>query len=153
MSRLDALVGTFLTAQGRVLLERRLEDLDAQLRLVTHQIESGEESENDNAVHLAALLTERSALGVALRNARAVESLPEDPGSVLIGDLVQIRVGRGPVESFVVVDPVEATVDDGRISTDCPLGRALLGVPVGAEIQVVAPGGTYRCKVLRSDRP
>ena len=47
---------------------------------------------------------------------------------------------------FFVVDPLEAPVEDRRISSDSPLGRALLGRHVGEVVEVDAPGGRYRCR-------
>src|SRR5581483_8089572 len=98
------------------------------------------------------LAVEWSVLKVALEDACPVESVAEDPGAVLVGDRVQVRVGHGRVESFLVVHPLEAALDDTSVSTASPLGRAIVGNRVGADVQVRAPNGTYRCKILRSER-
>jgi transcription elongation factor GreA len=140
-----------LTAPGRTLIEARLAELDEELRALADVPWSGRAGE-ETARRREYLATERWALRAALDEARPVESIPEDPGSVLIGDRVQIRVGNGRVESFVVVHPVEAALDDTRISIASPIGRAVLGCPVGSDVQVRAPGGTYRCRILRSER-
>jgi transcription elongation GreA/GreB family factor len=140
-----------LTGPGRALIEGRVARLDEELDALADVPWTGRAGEEITRRRLY-LATERSALRAALDEARPVESIPEDPGSVLIGDRVQIRVGNGRVESFVVVHPVEAALDDTRISTASPIGRAVLGCAVGSDVQVRAPGATYRCKILRSER-
>ena len=69
-----------------------------------------------------------------------------------LGDRVAIRLDDGSEESYVVVHRVEAAVDDGRISAESPLGRALLGRHVGEAVEVAVPGGSYRCTILTASR-
>ena len=47
-----------------------------------------------------------------------------------------------------IVDPVEAYLDEERISDTAPLALALLGHSVGDECVVVAPASTWTAKVL-----
>ncbi len=45
---------------------------------------------------------------------------------------------------FQLVDPVEANIHVGKVSTDSPLGRSVLGKKVGDEIAIRAPSGEIR---------
>ena len=51
-------------------------------------------------------------------------------------------------ESYQVVGSQEADPMNGRISEDSPFGKALLGNAVGDEVQVEAPAGVLRYRIL-----
>ena len=55
-------------------------------------------------------------------------------------------------ESYEVVGSQEADPMNGRISDDSPFGKALLGRQVGDEVEVDAPAGTLRYRVLNIER-
>jgi transcription elongation factor GreA len=52
-----------------------------------------------------------------------------------------LRSDDGETESWILVRPEEANTLDGTISTDSPVGRALVGCRVGDSATVVTPGG------------
>jgi transcription elongation factor GreA len=45
------------------------------------------------------------------------------------------------VEEYRLVGPAEANPRDGKISTESPLGKALLGSKVGDKVKIHAPDG------------
>ena len=51
-------------------------------------------------------------------------------------------------ETYQVVGSQEADPMNGRISEDSPFGKALLGRAVGEEVQVEAPAGVLRYRIL-----
>ena len=53
---------------------------------------------------------------------------------------------------YLVVDPIEAPLDDVRISVESPLAQALIGRRVGEQVEVDAPAGRYRCRILTTGR-
>jgi hypothetical protein len=57
------------------------------------------------------------------------------------------------VERFRLVHPLEAFLDDERISAESPLARALLGRAIGETVSVEAPAGRYRVRILATHRP
>jgi transcription elongation factor GreA len=63
-----------------------------------------------------------------------------DDGVVRIGSRVRVR-DRDGEEEFSVVPPEEADPVDDRLSSDSPLGHALLGRHVGERVLFRAPGG------------
>ncbi len=107
---------------------------------------SADEGHARGAAELAQL---HSILGQAITTE---ELPPEQPGVVELGDEVTVEFADGETERFLLVDPVEAPLDQLRISVESPLARALLGRPVGEEVEVKAPGGRYRCRILATRR-
>ena len=98
-------------------------------------------------------VSELARLTRILGQARTTHELPpEDPGVVELGDEVVVEFAAGDTERYLVVDPIEAPLDDLRISVESPLARALLGRQVGEEVEVRAPGGRYRCRILATRR-
>jgi regulator of nucleoside diphosphate kinase len=52
-------------------------------------------------------------------------------------------------ETYTLVYPDEADINEGKLSVLAPLGRALLGARVGQVVEFDAPGGTRQLKVLK----
>jgi transcription elongation GreA/GreB family factor len=91
-----------------------------------------------------------SILGQAITTG---ELPPERPGGVVeLGDEVMVEFDAAETERFLLVDPVEAPVDDVRISVESPLAQALLGRRVGEQVEVEAPAGRYRCRIVATGR-
>jgi hypothetical protein len=63
-----------------------------------------------------------------------------------------LGLDAGETERFLLVDPVEAPLDQVRISAESPPARALLGRPVGEQVEVKALSGRYRCRILATRR-
>jgi transcription elongation GreA/GreB family factor len=98
-------------------------------------------------------VAELARLTTILGQAITTEELPpERPGVVELGDEVLVAFDAGETERFLLVDPLEAPVDDVRISVDSPLARALLGRRVGEQVEVEAPAGRYRCRIVATGR-
>lgn len=141
----------FLTQAGRQLLLDRARELRDRADALIGSLEdqAGEPwtvNERERA------LDELDRLTSALASARAVEDLPGDPRVVVLGDVVEVCLPDESVERHIIVHPVEAPVDDARISAESPLGAALLGRRVGEEVEVRAPSGSYRCTVVSAER-
>jgi transcription elongation GreA/GreB family factor len=77
---------------------------------------------------------------------------PENPGIVELGDEVAVEFATGYTQRFLVVNPIEAPLDDLNISVESPLGQALLGRRVGDQVEVDAPDGRFRCRILTTAR-
>jgi hypothetical protein len=77
---------------------------------------------------------------------------PELSGVVEFGDEVLVEFAADEVERFLLVDPVEAPLDDVRISVESPLAQAVLGRRVGEQVEVEAPAGRYRCRIIATGR-
>jgi transcription elongation factor GreA len=62
--------------------------------------------------------------------------------AVGLGSKVTLRSDDGEEESWIVVSPEEANTLDGTISTESPVGRAVLGRRAGDSATVTTPVGT-----------
>jgi transcription elongation factor GreA len=62
-------------------------------------------------------------------------------GRVIVGSRVTVHHGDGEQETYELVAPGEADVRQGRISTDSPLGAALLGRRVADVAGMHTPSG------------
>jgi transcription elongation GreA/GreB family factor len=95
----------------------------------------------------------RDELHGILGQAITTEELPpEQPGVVELGDEVTVEFAASETERFLLVDPVEAPLDQLRISVESPLAQALLSRRVGEQVEVRAPSGRYRCRILATRR-
>jgi transcription elongation factor GreA len=73
------------------------------------------------------------------------ESSAGADGRVTVGSKVQIEDEDGE-RMAVEISSV------GGVSPDSPLGRALMGASAGEEVEVVAPRGSWRAKVVSVER-
>ena len=137
-----------LTPEGQRRLAVRAAWLATELvpRLAHHQ-DGWASGEYERAVSELARLTR------ILGQARTTDELPpEDPGIVEFGGEVVVEFAAGDTERFLVVDPIEAPLDDVRISVESPLAQALVGRRVGEQVEVNAPAGRYRCRIVTTGR-
>ena len=144
-------VGLFLTPAGRERLAARLAELEALARTLLRQLADGN-ADDITAVTYGRAAEEIVRLTAALKAARSVDELPPDSCCVVLGDTVILGYPDGESGRYVIVDPLEAPVEDRRISSDSPLGRAVLGRHVGEVVEVDAPGGRYRCRIESAER-
>src|SRR6266511_1212067 len=75
-----------------------------------------------------------------LRHARVLDASERD-GTVRIGCRVTVRGEDGDTETWMIVVPAEASTRNRKISTQSPMGAALMGKRAGDRISVPAPGG------------
>jgi transcription elongation GreA/GreB family factor len=73
--------------------------------------------------------------------------------SVVNGDVIRVgsrvRVHGDEDEcEFVVVDPTEADASAGRVCSESPLGRAVLGCVLGQMARVQAPDGDRAVRIV-----
>jgi transcription elongation GreA/GreB family factor len=98
-------------------------------------------------------VNELALLTRILQGAITTDQLPpENPGIVELGDEVAVEFANDYTQRFLVVSPIEAPLDDLNISVESPLGRALVGRRVGDQVEVDAPDGRFRCRILTTGR-
>lgn len=118
--------------------------VEAARERVEHAQNGGGDSEGlegVEAVFEAENITARlNRIEQLLRGAVIVEA---GGGVVRIGSRVVLDFGDGPEEYTV-----ENVVRGGSIGAESPLGSAVMGKQAGDEIEVQAPGGTYRVSIL-----
>lgn len=101
-----------------------------------------------------ALLEQRIALlEQRIGSVHVVEPDP-DNGRVDVGERVRVRdLDSGERFEFDLVGPLEADPLARRLSVAAPLGKAVLGMRRGATVDVEAPRGRRRFKVLAIATP
>jgi transcription elongation factor GreA len=142
-----------LTADQREALEAELTELEGPRRKAAIQAiktarEFGDLSENfayHDAKNEQGLLEARiRALRERLNNAVTVEHDTDE--HVGVGSIVEIADEDG--------EPMEVEISAvGGVSPDSPLGAALMGAVVGDVVDVAAPRGSWKARVLAIRRP
>ncbi|MQF65109.1 hypothetical protein FIM04_03190 [SAR202 cluster bacterium AC-409-J13_OGT_754m] len=69
---------------------------------------------------------------------------------VTIGTKVSLKnMGRSEKVTYTLVHPSEANISEGKLSSESPVGKALLNRRKGDEVEVIIPKGTIRYKLER----
>jgi transcription elongation GreA/GreB family factor len=135
-----------LTADGRVRLEARLESLYADALPQLRPLLVGRERDERDVAAFERLVAEAQQLEAVLGCAVAAPSSQD--GTVVLGSRVRIRMPDGERLWVRPVHPVEAALDDERISVASPLSQALLGRDAGEDVTVRGPAGEWVAHVL-----
>lgn len=145
-----------LTEEGKQELEKRLEYLKMVKRPeITERIkvarEFGDLSENaeyDAAKNEQALIEgEIVELEAKLKVAEVI-TVTQQKDVASVGATVEFTdLSDGKKYSFTIVGTTEADFKAGRISNECPIGKAILGKRIGEETYVEAPAGGYYVKI------
>ena len=70
-------------------------------------------------------------------------------GKVVFGATVELEAeDSGETVTYQIVGDAEADIEEGRISVNSPIARALIGKEQDDEVQVQAPGGTKTYYIL-----
>lgn len=145
-----------LTPEGKVRLEKELEHLRKERlpelsRLIQEATGDGDVSDNseyeemkDEYMHLENRVYE---LEHTLEHAEIIEAGTGD-GSVQLGSHVTVRDEDGVQETWLIVDSVEASSSENRVSSDSPVGKALMGCRAGNTATVETPGGAYTYTIV-----
>lgn len=150
---------TFLTKAGKQKLEDELEYLRVEKRAevanrLHEAMEGGELIENaeyEAAKNEQAFVEGRiQELEIILASARLIDEKEKDKsGSIQVGSTITISEDGAEPEKYTIVGAAEANPREGKISNESPIGRAILNHHVGEELNVEAPGGTFKVKIIK----
>ena len=150
----------FLTPEGLEKLKAELEHLRSVRRQqVADQIHRAKElggtvdnAEYDDAKNEQAFVEGRVlTLEKMLKNASIIQEEKTPSSSVKLGSKVTVRSKDGGKEYYTIVGSAEANPSEGKISNESPVGKALMGKRVGNEVEVHAPAGALKLKVIAID--
>ena len=151
-----------LTQEGYDNLEKELEYLKTEKRAeISERIkvalgfgDLSENSEYDEAKNAQAANEIKIAeLENKLRYARIIDESEIDNKTVQVGNKVKILDEEFDEElEYTIVGSTEVDLAQNKISNESPIGAALLGAKKGQEIEVLAPAGTIKYKVLEISR-
>ena len=146
-----------LTAAGKARLAEELQTMVAtklpelQAR-IQEANEHGDISDNSEYEELKEdlILTEariRELEGLLQRAELIHREADED--TVGLGSMVTLKTDDGDTETWMLVAPEEANTLDGSISTESPVGRALVGRKAGESAVVKTPVGEITYTVVK----
>ena len=144
-----------LTAQGYAKLEKELANLKNKRSQVIEEMQkaAADKDFRENAPLAAA--RERKAhlegrvkeIESTLNQAKIVGE-GQNTSKAKFGDTVVLRdLSSGKESSYTLVDPREANPAKGKLSVASPLGKAILDKEKGQTVEVVAPAGTFCCRI------
>lgn len=85
-----------------------------------------------------------------LDHAEVIKAGPSD-GTVHLGSRATVRDEDGNEEVWILVSSAEAISSENRVSSESPVGKALLGTKAGDTATVETPGGAFTYTVLSVD--
>jgi transcription elongation factor GreA len=145
-----------LTPEGKARLQKELDQLRKERlpelsRLIQESTGDGDISDNseyeemkDEYMYLENRVYELENI---LDNAEVIEAGAGD-GSVQLGSSVTVRDEDGIEERWLIVDSAEASSSESRVSSDSPVGKALMGCRAGDTATVETPGGPYTYTIV-----
>ena len=133
-----------LTIRGRVEIAKRIEEA----RALGDLSENGDyHAAKDEQGKMESRIRQLQAM---LEDVEIVQAAPSD-GAVRVGSVVTIDFGGGDTEKYLVGNIEEQRDDVEVVSPDAPLGQALLGKQVGADVTYHVGGRDLTVKLVAVD--
>lgn len=145
----------YLTKEGLAELKAELNDLKGNKRkevaiALKEAKEFGDLSENtdwDDAKSRQVFIEGRIAeLEGILKHAKVIEKPSKH--MVGVGSVVEVQLEEDE-HTFQIVGSAEADPEEGKISDESPIGKALIGKKVGEHAEVDIPAGTITYKIKK----
>ena len=129
--------------------EKRREVAD-RIRVAREFGDIAENAEYDDAKNEQALLEHRIAtLEERLRNARVIEKKDVAKDVVSVGSKVRLRdLDAKQTFEYRIVGSAEANPAENKLSNESPVGKAIIGHKKGDVVEVSAPRGALKFKIL-----
>ena len=147
-----------LTKEGYEKLRREIEYLSTDKRRevadrIRHARAFGDIAENaeyDDAKNEQAMVEHRIAtLEERLRSARVLEKKDIAKDVVSIGALVRLKdMAANKTTEYKIVGSAEANPSENKLSNESPVGAAIIGRKKGEIVEVVAPRGALKFKII-----
>lgn len=137
----------YLTKKGLARLKKEYEELK-KLKLIKTKTERPEilHSEDLNPEYLAFqedlnfLEFRVDELDHILKNAQLIKIPPKERQNIVdLGATVTLEEPGGKINEFMIVGTLEANPSEGKISSDSPVGKAILGHKLGDEVMITSP--------------
>jgi transcription elongation factor GreA len=147
-----------LTPEGHEKLKQEIEllsndrrrEIADRIRVAREFGDINENAEYDDAKNEQALLEHRIAtLEERLRNARVIGSDEVKTDVVSVGSHVSLRdLDAKQTVEYHIVGSAEANPAEHRLSNESPVGKAIIGRKKGETVEVTAPRGSLKFKIL-----
>ena len=147
-----------LTPEGYEKLKHEIEHLSTskrrevadRIRVAREFGDIAENAEYDDAKNEQMLLEHRIAtLEERLKAARVIEKGEVTTGVVSVGAKVRLRdMDAGETVEYHIVGSAEANPAEQKLSNESPVGKAIMGRKKGEVVEVVAPRGALKFKIM-----
>ena len=147
-----------LTKQGYENLKKEIDylrgdkrrEVAERIRVAREFGDIAENAEYDDAKNEQALLEHRIAtLEERLRNARVITKKDVAKDVVSIGSKVKLRdIAAKQTFEYRIVGSAEANPAENKLSNESPVGKAIIGKKKGEVVEVAAPRGALKFKIL-----
>ena len=147
-----------LTKEGYENLKQEIEYLSTEkrrevaerIRVAREFGDIAENSEYDDAKNEQALVEHRIAtLEERLLSARVIEKKDIAKDVVSVGSHVKLRdMGANKTFEYRIVGSAEANPAEQKLSNESPVGKAIIGKKKGETVEVSAPRGSMKFKIL-----
>ena len=151
-----------LTSDGLKKLQDELENLKTVRRQENKEAikrarsfgDLSENSEYDEAKEEQANIERRiSEIEGMLVNVKIIDEDLAETDIVTVGSTVKIKcLEDGEEEIYAIVGSTESNPLEGKISDECPVGKALLNHKVGETVTVEIPDGVANYEILAIER-
>ena len=137
----------YLTKKGLERLKKEYQDLK-EIKIAKTKGESPKilHSEDLNAEYLSFredlsfLETRITELDHILKNIELIKLPPKSKRNTInLGATVTLKEPNGKVNEFMIVGTLEANPSEGKISSESPIGKTLLGHKTGDEVLITSP--------------
>ena len=147
-----------LTLEGYEKLKGEIENLSTvkrrevadRIRIAREFGDIMENAEYDDAKNEQAMLEHRIAtLEERLRDAHVIDTSEVSADAVSVGTRVRLRdLEVGKTVEYRIVGSAEANPAENKLSNESPVGRAIMGRKKGETVEVAAPRGTLKFKIM-----
>ena len=147
-----------LTAEGYEKLKQEIEYLQTEkrrevaerIRVAREFGDIAENAEYDDAKNEQAMLEHKIAqLEERVLSARVITKKEISKDTVSVGSKVRIRdVAAKQTFEYHIVGSAEANPAENKLSNESPVGKAIMGHKKGDIVEVAAPRGTTKFKIL-----
>jgi transcription elongation factor GreA len=147
-----------LTPEGYEKLKQEIEYLSTEkrrevadrIRVAREFGDIAENSEYDDAKNEQALLEHRIAtLEERLISARVIDAGEITSDAVSVGTKVRLKdMDANETIEYHIVGSAEANPAEHRLSNESPVGKAIIGKKKGDVVEVAAPRGSLKFKIL-----
>ncbi len=133
----------------------RRDEIAERIRQARSFGDLSENSEYDDAKNAQAENEARIIeLESVLKNTKVIEEDEISKTRVTVGSIVTLRSEEfDDEETYTVVGPKEEDILNARLSSESPVGSAIIGKRKGAVVQVKTPMGTMKYKVVKIAKP
>lgn len=148
---------SYITREGYRRLEEQAERLwnverPKLAKAVAVAAAEGDRSENAEYIYgkrkLAEIDRKLAHLGKRLDVLTIVDQRPDDEARVFFGAWVTLEGDDGGQVTYRIVGPDETDAEQGFISIESPVAKALLKREEGEEVTIRRPKGDWRCEIV-----